>query len=136
MHTSALTSVNNFKKLYLDPIQTEKHIHVVELGSLSINSNVKKFFDSKFKYTSLDIVKEPNVDLVLDDPYTLPFENNSIDVVISISTFEHTDLFWLSYLEILRVLKPTGLFFLNVPSNGHYHRHPGDSWRFYPDSTN
>ena len=98
MHTSALTSVNNFKKLYLDPIQTEKHIHVVELGSLSINSNVKKFFDSKFKYTSLDIVKEPNVDLVLDDPYTLPFENNSIDVVISISTFEHTDFFWLSYL--------------------------------------
>lgn len=136
MHTSALTSVNNFKKLYLDPIQTEKHIHVVELGSLSINSNVKKFFDSKFKYTGLDIEKGPNVDLVLDDPYTLPFENNSIDVVISISTFEHTDFFWLSYLEILRVLKPTGLFFLNVPSNGHYHRHPGDSWRFYPDSAN
>ena len=107
----------------------------MELGSLSINSNVKKFFDSKFKYTGLDIEKGPNVDLVLDDPYTLPFENNSIDVVISISTFEHTDFFWLSYLEILRVLKPTGLFFLNVPSNGHYHRHPGDSWRFYPDSS-
>jgi predicted SAM-dependent methyltransferase len=71
---------------------------VVELGSLSINSNVKEIFDNKFKYTGLDIEKGPNVDLVLDDPYKLPFENNSIDVVISISTFEHTDFFWLSYL--------------------------------------
>jgi hypothetical protein len=98
MHPSALKSVQNFKKLYLDPIQTDEQIHIVELGSLSVNSNVKEFFDKKFKYTGLDIEKGPNVDLVLDDPYKLPFENNSIDVVISISTFEHTDFFWLSYL--------------------------------------
>ena len=136
MHPSALKSVKNFKKLYLDPIQTDDQIHIVELGSLSVNSNVKEIFDNKFKYTGLDIEKGPNVDLVLDDPYKLPFENDSIDVIISISTFEHTDFFWLSYLEILRVLKPRGLFFLNVPSNAHYHRHPGDSWRFYPDSAN
>jgi len=28
------------------------------------------------------------------------------------------------------------LFFLNIPSNSHYHRHPGDSWRFYLDCAN
>ena len=37
-------------------------------------------------------------------------------------------------LEILRILKPDGLFFLNVPSNGIYHRQSTDNWRFYPDS--
>jgi SAM-dependent methyltransferase len=40
----------------------------------------------------------------------------------------------LSFLEIIRVLKPTGLFYLNVPSNGDFHRYPVDCWRFYPDS--
>ena len=56
-------------------------------------------------------------------------------MIISISTFEHTEFFWLTYLEILRVLKPSGLFFLNVPSNSKFHRHSTDNWRFYPDSS-
>jgi hypothetical protein len=34
----------------------------------------------------------------------------------------------------MRVLKPEGLFYLNVPSNGAFHRYPVDCWRFYPDS--
>jgi hypothetical protein len=34
----------------------------------------------------------------------------------------------------MRVLKPAGLFYLNVPSNGNFHRYPVDCWRFYPDS--
>jgi len=136
MHDSAIESLKDFKKNYLDLIQTDHEIQVVEIGSYSINSNIKPIFDNKFKYTGLDIKKGPNVDLVLSDSYKLPFDDNTIDAIISISTFEHTDFFWLTYLEILRALKPQGLFFLNVPSNAHYHRHPGDSWRFYPDSAN
>jgi len=31
-------------------------------------------------------------------------------------------------------LKPSGLLYLNVPSNGLFHRYPVDCWRFYPDS--
>jgi hypothetical protein len=34
----------------------------------------------------------------------------------------------------MRVLKPGGLFYLDVPSNGLFHRYPVDCWRFYPDS--
>jgi hypothetical protein len=40
----------------------------------------------------------------------------------------------LSFLELLRVLKPEGLLYINVPSNGSFHRYPVDCWRFYPDS--
>ncbi len=43
-------------------------------------------------------------------------------------------MFWLVFLEALRVLKPSGLLYLNVPSNGSYHRYPVDCWRFYPDA--
>jgi hypothetical protein len=36
--------------------------------------------------------------------------------------------------EKMRMKKPDGLFYLNIPSNGIFHRWPVDSWRFYPDS--
>ena len=45
-------------------------------------------------------------------------------------------MFWITFLEIMRVLKPHGLFYLNAPSNGPFHRFPVDCWRFYPDSGN
>jgi SAM-dependent methyltransferase len=54
--------------------------------------------------------------------------------MLSSSCFEHSEMFWLLYLEIMRTLKPGGLFYLNVPSNGEFHRWPVDCWRFYPDS--
>lgn len=72
--------------------------------------------------------------MVLDDPYKLPFADNSIDAAVSSSCFEHSEMFWLLFLEVIRVLKPNGLFFLNVPSNGSFHRYPVDCWRFFPES--
>ena len=38
------------------------------------------------------------------------------------------------FLEKMRALKTRGLFYLNVPSNGDFHRFPVDCWRFYPNS--
>ena len=73
---------------------------------------------------------------MLSDPYALPFEGESADIVLSSSCFEHSEMFWLVFLEIMRILKPSGLFYLNVPSNGGFHRYPVDCWRFYPDSGN
>jgi hypothetical protein len=40
----------------------------------------------------------------------------------------------LLFNETLRILKPTGLLYINAPSNGIFHRYPVDCWRFYPDS--
>ena len=133
MHLSAIQSFIDFKKTYLDEINHE--IKIVEIGSQSINESIKKYLNKNFTYIGADVQKGENVDLVLKDPYKLPFDDNSIDVIISISTFEHTEFFWLTYLEILRVLKPSGLFFLNAPSNSKFHRHVTDNWRFYPDSS-
>ena len=128
MHLSAIQSFIDFKKTYLDEINHQ--IKIVEIGSQSINESIKKYLKKNFTYIGADIEKGENVDLVLKDPYKLPFDDNSIDVIISISTFEHTEFFWLTYLEILRVLKPSGLFFWNVPSNSKFHRHSTDNWRF------
>jgi len=134
MHNSALESFNNFIDVYLSKLNNKK-LKLIEIGSLSVNSNIKNTLKNNMEYIGIDIVKGENVDIVLDDPYKFPFEDKSVDVVISISNFEHTEFFWLTYLEILRVLKDDGLFFLNAPSNSKYHRHETDNWRFYPDSS-
>jgi len=134
MHTSALQSFKDFQNIYLQN-RTENKIKLIEIGSKAVNSSVKKALLKNVNYIGVDIEDGENVDEVLKDPYLLPFEDESVDVIISISTFEHTEFFWLTYLEILRVLKPDGLFFLNTPSNSKFHRHDSDNWRFYPDSS-
>ena len=134
MHTSALQSFKDFQNIYLQN-RTGNKIKLIEIGSKAVNSSVKKALLKNVNYIGVDIEDGENVDEVLKDPYLLPFEDESVDVIISISTFEHTEFFWLTYLEILRVLKPDGLFFLNTPSNSKFHRHDSDNWRFYPDSS-
>jgi len=107
---------------------------VVEIGAQDVNGSVRDFTPSHFEYIGVDFIEAKGVDIVLTDPYKLPFDDGSLDVVISSSCFEHSEFFWLLFMECMRVLKPKGLFYLNVPSNADFHRFPVDCWRFYPDS--
>ena len=84
-------------------------------------------------YTGVDLTAGPNVDVVLSSPYRLPFASYSVDVIVSGQAFEHVEFFWLTWLEMARVLKPGGVIFLLAPSRGPEHRYPQDCWRFYPD---
>jgi SAM-dependent methyltransferase len=107
---------------------------IVDVGSVNINGTLKSFKPANCEYIGIDMESGKDVDIVSTDPYVLPFESDSIDVILSTSCFEHCEFFWILFVEIIRVLKPNGLFYLNVPSNGKFHRHPVDCWRFYPDS--
>jgi SAM-dependent methyltransferase len=107
---------------------------VVEIGSQDVNGSLRSVAPDAFDYIGVDFQAAKGVDVVLTDPYSLPFASESVDMVLSSSCFEHSEMFWLVFLEIMRVLKPRGLFYLNVPSAGSFHRYPVDCWRFYPDS--
>jgi predicted SAM-dependent methyltransferase len=85
------------------------------------------------KYIGIDQAEGPNVDIVCSNHKT-PFESNSIDIVISTSCFEHDEMFWVTFLEMCRIVKPGGYIYINAPSSGSYHAHPVDCWRFYKDS--
>jgi SAM-dependent methyltransferase len=80
----------------------------------------------------VDIRAGHNVDVVMRKPYRIPLKANSADIVFAGQVFEHIPFFWASFLEIARVLRPTGYLFLTVPSRGHEHAH-FDCWRYYPD---
>lgn len=130
MHPSALQNAELFFQTYLP--QGEGKV-LMEIGSQDVNGSIRQVAPIDAKYIGVDFVAGKGVDIILDDPYKLPFEDESVDVCISSSVFEHSEMFWLLFLEILRTLKPNGLFYLNVPSNGPFHRYPVDCWRFYPD---
>jgi len=123
-----------FFKCYGPAIRPTPTPRVLDIGAQDVNGSLKRVVPKGFDYVGVDFVQGKGVDVVLDDPYNLPFDSDSADVVLSSSCFEHSELFWLLFLDILRVLKPGGLFYLNVPSNGDFHRWPVDCWRFYPDS--
>lgn len=135
MHATAEVNASFFYDVYISPItHNKKNITIVEIGSQTCGRALRDFAPKEVNYIGLDFEKAAGVDVVLTDPYKYPIEDNSVDIVVSSSCFEHAEFFWLSFLEIMRILKPTGLFYLNVPSSGGFHRYPVDCWRFYPDS--
>jgi SAM-dependent methyltransferase len=135
MHPTAIINADYFFRTYLKP--EHSGYFVIEIGSQIVgetSGSLRDFCPKNAEYIGVDFVSGNGVDVVLTDPYTLPFEDNSVDVCLSTSVFEHSEMFWVLFLEILRILKPDGIFYLNVPSNGYFHRYPVDCWRFYPDS--
>ena len=131
MHKSA----KKIGYLFIDKfVNTHTDLTIIDIGSSDVNGSLKKYIDKSNKYIGIDLEKNKNVDIVLNDPYKLPFDDNSVDVVLSTSVFEHCEFFWVLFLEIMRVLKPNGIFYINAPSHGEYHTYPIDAWRFYPDA--
>lgn len=86
-----------------------------------------------WRYFGVDLGFGPDVDLVLPDPHIFPFADASFDAVISGQMLEHNPMFWLTFLEMSRVLRPGGLMIHIAPSRGREHRVPQDCWRFYRD---
>lgn len=131
MHPTAMKNCKSFFDNYSKNLESGM---VIDIGAQNFNGSLSEVCPKKLTYVGVDFAEGPGVSVVLKDPYSLPFPDNYADMIVSSSCFEHSEMFWLVFLEIMRVLKPSGLFYLNVPSNGPFHRYPVDCWRFYPDS--
>lgn len=134
MHKSSVDKMLGFREKYLEDKKNDPLL-ILDLGSLDVNGSYRKYFEvSSWRYRGIDMAAGENVDIVLQDPYDWrEIQSGSADVVISGQAFEHIEFFWLTILEIARVLKPEGLCCLIAPSGGPEHRYPVDCWRFYPD---
>lgn len=132
MHQSSLDHVAQLVERYL---QGREALEIVDVGSYDVNGSYKPFFARPgWRYTGVDLAAGPNVDRVLRSPYRLPFASHGVDLIVSGQAFEHVQFFWLTWLEMVRVLRPGGHIFLLAPSRGPEHRYPQDCWRFYPDA--
>lgn len=126
--------MNLFVEKYLAH-KRETPLQIVDLGSANIGGTYRDYFNSPhWKYVGIDLVPGPNIDITLSNPYNWrELRSHCADVFISGQTFEHIEFFWLTMLEIARILKPGGMCCIIAPSTGPIHRYPVDCWRFFPD---
>jgi SAM-dependent methyltransferase len=123
-----------FRDQYL-ATRSKEPLKILDLGSQDVNGSYRPLFENpRWTYVGLDMASGKNVDIVLKTPYVWKeVQSNSADVVVSGQAFEHIQFFWITMLEIARVLKPGGICCILAPSGGREHRYPVDCWRFYPD---
>lgn len=134
MHPSAMNFSRLFFETYGENLPAGSKI--VDIGAQNVNGSIKDVCPGHYQYIGVDFVEAEGVEIILNDAYSFPFENESIDAIVCSSCFEHSEMFWLVFNEMLRILKPSGLIYINAPSNGYIHRWPVDCWRFYPDAGN
>lgn len=134
MHASSYKNMEKFVLKYLKEYK-DQEIKIIDIGSQDINGTYKPLFqNSKWTYVGCDMVKGENVDIVIDNVYDWKdIKSGTFDVVISGQAFEHIEYFWVTILEIARILKNGGLSCIIAPSGGTEHRYPVDCWRYYPD---
>lgn len=131
MHSSSFAHMTRLAEARLDP---DSPLSVADIGSYDVNGSYRPIFEKPgWTYKGIDLSSGPNVDIVLDSPYVLPLESDSVDLVVSGQAFEHVEYFWVTWLEMARIVKPGGMIFLIAPSRGPEHSFPVDCWRFYPD---
>jgi SAM-dependent methyltransferase len=88
---------------------------------LDFGSGIRdRYFDNVVNY---EIHPNETVD-VLGDGEKVPFADNSFDAVISIAVFEHVRNPFEIAKELLRVLKPGGSIYVQVPFLFHEHGYP------------
>jgi SAM-dependent methyltransferase len=132
MHDTASLTGEAFLRLY--GAQFGPGRRILDVGSRDVNGTLRPYAGNDVEYVGVDVEPGPGVDVVLEDPYQLPFPDASFDLVLSTSCLEHDPLFWLTFDEMARVARIGGFLYMSAPVQGEVHRHPVDCWRFYPDA--
>lgn len=134
MHLSSMINMEKFRDRYLADRKAEA-MNILDVGSTDIGGCYRPLFDNaSWQYTGVDLTPGPNVDIVLRDAYNWSeIASGSKDLIVSGQVLEHVEYFWITALEVSRVLRPGGLACLIAPSSGPEHRYPVDCYRFYPD---
>jgi len=89
---------------------------VLDIGSLDVNGSNKRYFDN-CEFIGIDIGPGKNVDVVTPGHlYDAPDE--SFDTIISTECFEHDMYVEKTLKNIVRLLKPNGLFLFTCAAPG------------------
>jgi SAM-dependent methyltransferase len=136
MHRSSLENMSKCYRRFIrgSELEASGRVTVLDVGGADVNGSYRDVFDGpQFTYLGADLAPAEWVAIVLDDPYRIPLDDASVDIVVSGQLLEHCEFFWLAFAEMMRVVKPSGFVFLIAPSAGPIHRYPVDCYRFYPD---
>ncbi|MFP4497101.1 MAG: class I SAM-dependent methyltransferase [Vulcanimicrobiota bacterium] len=129
------TTVNSFVEEFVRILKEEKKKLVLDLGcgigrhALYLNQRGLEVIGYDISSETLEIAEQHalerkmKIDFVQGDYMDLPFGNGVFDAVLSIDTLHHDFLENIirSFREVFRVLKPEGLFCVNLLSTSDHH---------------
>jgi len=135
MHPSSIENMKaakNYKNINLG-----KDLIILDVGGRALVENSDRSYKSIFQdiakeYYIADIVDGPGVTHVMPGEYTLPFDDNSIDLIVCGQVLEHVRNPFKTVAEMKRVLKPNNYMILIAPSSGPRHD-VIDCWRIMDD---
>jgi SAM-dependent methyltransferase len=109
---------------------------VYEFGSFQVEgqegyANLRGIFPGK-TYVGCDMRDGHGVDRVLDVS-AIKLPDATAGTILCIETFEHVFEVRRAFDEVLRVLKPGGVFVITSPLNFRIHGYPDDYWRMTPN---
>ena len=64
-HIDQINFIKEFKEYYINE-NFNSNIDVLEIGSLDVNGKIRDLLNFSKKYTGIDLIKGPNVDLIMD----------------------------------------------------------------------
>jgi SAM-dependent methyltransferase len=92
-----------------------KNVKVLDVGSLDINGNNRQYFENA-DFTGIDVGEGRGVDVVcLGHEFT---SETQFDTIISTECFEHDEFYPKTLINIVKLLKPEGLFVFTCASEG------------------
>lgn len=107
---------------------------ILEIKSIDDSGSLRQFQPKGSHFVGIDLEFGDVKDISVQTGGPLPFADKSFDLVLASSVFEHDPAFWMTFMDLVRILRDGGKLYINAPSNGLVHRYPEDHWRFYPDS--
>ncbi|MEW8069251.1 MAG: class I SAM-dependent methyltransferase [Candidatus Thiodiazotropha sp.] len=117
---------------FIESVNDMEQATLLEIGSRNVTGVVwREVFGPTVKYTGMDIHPGENVDMA-GDVHTLSslLPGEYYDAVFSVSVFEHLAMPWQAVIEINKVLKTGGLFYISTHPVRPPHELPWDFWRF------
>jgi len=112
-HVQQFFYVNAIKQFLPEYFEGKK---VLEIGSLNLNGSIRQFYQG-CEYTGLDIGEGRDVDVVCPgEHFGAPAA--SFDVVVSCEAMEHNPAWRATWLNMLRLMKPTGLLIMTCATTG------------------
>jgi len=116
-------------------LQVGSRIQVADRNERNWRSLITKRFESRVKFTGIDLEVGSNVDAVLDicassRVVTETLGGDPFDLVICCHVLEHTRRPMRAAGNIQRLLRPGGIAYVSTPWSQAFHAAPDDYWRF------
>ena len=123
--TYAIGSVSYFGQKPKKTVEKLFGAHAKDKVIINVGSGITKVHA---EVINLDIFPFKNVDMVAD-AVSLPLKDNSVDLLISESTIEHTPDSETVIREMRRVVHPGGFVYISIPFVMPFHASPNDYMR-------